>query len=145
MIGRGCRDPNRRLAASQEGCRASANPLSQPLSFGTLDIGTVWVYCFPPFMKRDDGREGEAWHSHCLLQRDNVCQTSIGSGDYDGCSDGPRFINTVDYGNISLLQVISNLVSTSCNQVVGVGERVFLRRLIMSGELRCSSLYYCSK
>jgi hypothetical protein len=44
-------------------------------------------------LKRDDGREGEAWHSYCLLQRNNVCQTWIGPGDYDGCSDGPRFFN----------------------------------------------------
>ncbi|PMD23130.1 hypothetical protein NA56DRAFT_746997 [Hyaloscypha hepaticicola] len=39
--------------------------------------------------------------------------------------------SSIDYRNLSLLQVISNLVSMSCNQ-----DRVFLRRLIMPGKLK---------
>lgn len=64
------------------------------------------------FMKRDDGREGEAWHSYCLLQQSNVCQTSIGPADYDGCSDGPRFINRLS----KLISAASHL--KSCFNVV---------------------------
>lgn len=76
-------------------------------------------------MKRDDGREGEAWHSYCLLQRNNVCQTWIGPGDYDGCSDGPRFFNNRLSKLISAASHLKNLVSTSCNQEIGVSEWVF--------------------